>query len=241
MREGIGMKYAVFDIFADLAHFKKPFTTMSPQTYSFPTGTAAVGILAAILGLDKDAYWQYFATESHSLAIGIIKPIKKVVIPLNLLKTTQTKHFSRFESRKPSNVEFLKDAGFRFYVHLKEPSLFQQLIELLQRHETVYTVSLGLAYNLADIQYRGLYEEQPLTTEDWLEVASVVPTHELRELDFSERQIFSHRIPVLMKPQRKSREVLAYREYLFENEAKKIKARVKHCLRLENDEYILPL
>ena len=79
------MKFVVFDIWADYAQFKKPFTTMSPQTFSMPSGTAIVGLISAIVGLDKNEYWTKFPKNSYQLAIGIRETIKKVVIPFNTL------------------------------------------------------------------------------------------------------------------------------------------------------------
>jgi len=46
-------KYLVFDISASYGHFKKPYTTTSPLTYSIPTRTAVSGIIAAVLGFGK--------------------------------------------------------------------------------------------------------------------------------------------------------------------------------------------
>lgn len=235
------MKFVAFDVFADLAQFKKPFTTMSPQTFSFPTGTAAIGIIAAILGLDKNEYWTYFPPERYVLSLGVLKPIKKIVIPINLLKTTQPKHFYRFENHKPTNVEFVKEAGYRIYFHYRHEDLFEKLAGLLRRHESVYSVSLGQAGNLADVVFSGLWQAEQVSGPAWAEICSVIPAEEVQELDFSDLVLFSHRIPVRMKPEEKSREVTCYREYLFERDARKIRAKVNFFWRLDNGECIIPL
>lgn len=111
------MKFVVFEVTADLAQFKKPFTTMSPQTFGFPTGTALVGMIAAIVGLDKDKYWRYFPENDYQIAVGLIQgyPLKKVVVPINTLKTTSPTHFYRFKEHKRTTMEFIKDARFRIW------------------------------------------------------------------------------------------------------------------------------
>ena len=44
----------IFDISSEYGHFRKFNTTTSPLTYSIPTRTAVVGIIGAILGLERE-------------------------------------------------------------------------------------------------------------------------------------------------------------------------------------------
>ena len=46
-------KVLVFDIWSEYGHFKKPYTTTSPLTFSIPSRTALTGIIGAILGIEK--------------------------------------------------------------------------------------------------------------------------------------------------------------------------------------------
>jgi CRISPR-associated protein Cas5h len=234
------MEFVIFDIWADLAQFKKPFTTMSPQTFGFPTGTSLVGMISAIVGLDKKRYWEHFPENSYVLAVGVKKPVKKVVIPINTLKTTSRKHFSRFEEHKRTTIEFIKDGKFRVYFSWKDSERFQQLKSKLANHETHYTVSLGLAWNLADFRYVDTVNGLEKSGGDWIEFTSVIRKDLIEDVEFEDRKIFANRIPVRMKTDN-SREVEQYSEYLFENEGKPIRAKVKRYLHLENGENIVPL
>ena len=49
------MKIIVFDIKGKFAHFRKFYTNSSSLTYGIPPRTAICGILAAILGLERDS------------------------------------------------------------------------------------------------------------------------------------------------------------------------------------------
>ena len=60
-------KYLVFDISASYGHFKKPYTTTSPLTYSIPTRTAVTGIIAAMLGLGKEEHLKHFQRSKLKL------------------------------------------------------------------------------------------------------------------------------------------------------------------------------
>jgi len=237
------MQYVAFDIWADYAQFKKPFTTMSPQTFSIPTGTAVVGLISAIVGLDKDDYWSHFEENSFSLAIGVCDVIKKVVIPINTLKTTSTKHFYRFEQHKQTTMEFIKDGKFRIWFAWNDEGNFQKLVDNLKNHESFYTASLGLAWNIADFKYVGLWESETINPSgEFLKINSTIPKRLIGdndEIDFENRKIFVNNIPVRMKSDN-SRIVEHYDEYLFDSDGKPIRAIVSNVEKVGGD-YIIPL
>ncbi|MBL7110111.1 MAG: type I-B CRISPR-associated protein Cas5 [Candidatus Marinimicrobia bacterium] len=237
------MRYVVFDIWADYAQFKKPFTTMSPQTFSIPTGTAIVGLISAIVGLDKEEYWEYFPSDSFKMAIGVRDVIKKIVIPINTLKTTSTRHFYRFEQHKQTTMEFIKDGKFRIWFAWNDEENFQKLVNNLKNHESYYTASLGLAWNIADFEFIGFFEsEEVITNREFLEINSTIPKRLIGdndEIDFENRKIFVNNIPVRMKPDN-SRIVEQYGEYLFDSDGKPIRAIVGNVEKVGGD-YIIPL
>ncbi len=214
---------------------------MSPQTFSIPTGTAIVGMISAIVGLDKKKYWEYFPVNSYQLAIGVCETIKKVVIPFNTLKTTSPRHFYRFEQHKQTTMEFIKDGKFRIWFSWKNEKLFQYLVENLINHESHYTVSLGLAWNLADFDCLGLYEGVPFKSNgEFCEINSVIPKKLIganNQIDFENRKIFVNNIPVRMKSDN-SRIVEQYDEYLFDSDGKPIRAIVGGVIQVGDDNII---
>lgn len=237
------MKFVVFDIWADYAHFKKPFTTMSPQTFSIPTGTAIIGLISAIVGIDKNNYWEKFEKNSYQLAIGVRESIKKVIIPFNTLKTTSYKHFYRFESHKRTNMEFIKDGKFRIWFSWNDMDNFNKLIHNLKNHKSHYTVSLGLAWNIADFKFIGIFEGTFVKpNKKYFKINSVIPKRLIvqdGEIDFENRKIFLNNIPVRMRPDN-SRIVEKYDEYLFDNDGKPIRAIVDNIIKV-GGEYIILL
>lgn len=239
---GGNMKYVVFDIWADYAQFKKPFTTMSPQTFSIPTGTALVGLISAIVGLDKNHYWTHFQEDSYSLAVGIQDAIKKIVIPINTLKTTSPKHFYSFEQHKQTTMEFIKDGKFRVWFAWSDKEKFQQLVINLKNHESYYTASLGLAWNLADFQFVNIIDSKPVKSNGkFLHIHSIIPKRligDMEIIDFENRKIFMNNIPVRMRSDN-SRIVEHYGEYLFDSDGKPIRAKISNVLRV-GGEHIIP-
>jgi CRISPR-associated protein Cas5h len=233
------MKFLVFDVWADYAEFKKPFTTMSPQSFSIPTGTSTIGLISAVLGLDKNGYWQYFIDRKYKLAIGVKSPIKKVVIPINTIKVTAKTDFYRFRQHKQMTMEFIKDAYFRIYFYWENDKLFSDLVNKIKNHETFYTASLGLAWNLANFKFIGFFDSKEKTQQkDFNDFSSILKTSKIIDIDFGYERIFSNKIPVAM---RLNREVVEYNEYIFNSDGKNIRAKIDSFYNLDNGENIVPI
>lgn len=217
-------KYLVFDISAFYGHFKKPYTTTSPLTYSIPTRTAVAGIIAAMLGFHKEEYQKYFTKEEAKIGIGIRSPVKKVRISENFINTK--KSMSKIHERTQIKVEYLKDTCYRIYFTHKNEKIYKGLKELLTNHSTVYTISMGLSENLANYTFVGEFEGSNVSgNREFVEFSSVLPLDLLKKGDIDyedDREYFTETIPVEMD---ENRNVKEYREVLFERNSMKIKAK----------------
>ena len=80
------MKTLVFDIWADIGHFRKYYTTSSPLTFSFPSPPTIAGMLGAIIGSGKDRYLSDFALD-QMYQIGLLNPVKKFRWGINYINT----------------------------------------------------------------------------------------------------------------------------------------------------------
>ncbi|ODM24786.1 type I-B CRISPR-associated protein Cas5 [Clostridium sp. Bc-iso-3] len=225
-------KYLVFDIRACYGHFKKPYTTTSPLTYSIPTRTAVSGIIAAMLGFRKEEYQKHFTKDQAKIAIGIKSPIKKVRISENLINTKKSMNI--IHERTQIKVEFLKDACYRIYFTHANNQIYERLKELLNDHSTVYTISMGLSENLANYTFAGEFEGHEVNgNKEVVEFSSVLPLESLKKGDVEyedDREYFTETIPVEMD---EGRNVKEYREVLFERNSNKIRAKIDSYIRIE--------
>ncbi|MCX8153608.1 MAG: CRISPR-associated protein Cas5, partial [Candidatus Bathyarchaeota archaeon] len=64
----MNIKLVVFDAKCFFAHFRKHFSTTSSLSYSFPPRTTIAGMMAAILGYDRGAYYTTFSSEKCRIA-----------------------------------------------------------------------------------------------------------------------------------------------------------------------------
>jgi CRISPR-associated protein Cas5h len=233
---GIKMKVLVFDLRADLGHFKVPYTTTSPLTLPIPSKTAIYGILGAIVGLDKTNYLESFQQGSCRVSIGIRKPVKKTHISENLINTknvNKTNMFARMNSRKNAprtqvKIEFLKDPEFRLYIHHQDEELLRLLQHMVMAHKSKYTVCLGLSECLANFTYVGFFDAEGINNnQEVVEYRSVLPMDQIdskEDIVFDdERYYLRTHIPLEMNSQR---ELIKTGDFLIEGNGKGIRAKV---------------
>ena len=144
----------IFDISSEYGHFRKFNTTTSPLTYSIPTRTAVVGIIGAILGLEREIsegkykegtepIQEKFSKKNADIAIQILNPVKKVNIGFNLLNTKES--FFNIKNRTQIEFELLKDAKFRIYFAMSNKEVFNELSDKVKKHKYHFSPYLGLS------------------------------------------------------------------------------------------------
>ncbi|WP_338826157.1 hypothetical protein MTBGP_05250 [Moorella thermoacetica] len=168
----------VFDVAADLAMFRKSYTTTSQVSYAFPPPTAVAGLLAAIAGIDHGAgegcknaaFWQ--ALAGCRVAVGLKNPLRWVSTTVNLIKY-KTPNGSMGEHIQ-SKHQLVKNPRYRIYVSGGE--IYAEVKKRLERNEFIFTPFLGVAYALADITYVGEYRESIINDkETWVD--TIVPLY----------------------------------------------------------------
>lgn len=235
------MKVLIFDIWGDFALFKKFYTTSSQLTFSFPSPPTVKGILGAIIGCDKTNYLNVFSNEKCSIAVQILKPVKKIRLGLNQINTKEnfwrpTKKGTH-EARTQIPTEFLKDPAYRVYVLHKDENIFRVLAENIRKHKTFFTISLGLSELIADFRYVGILEVSERRNEE-TEISSVIPTSSIiNSLTFKEGdKYFKERIPVDMSP---DRVVERYEDVVYESQGHRILLKVQCYWKCEDGNSII--
>ncbi|MCK5606568.1 type I-B CRISPR-associated protein Cas5 [Candidatus Pacearchaeota archaeon] len=233
-------KVLVFDIWGDYGHFRKIETTTSPLTYSIPTGTAISGLIAAVLGLPRDSYYNQFSKENVRFAIKILHPIKKVRMNLNLIDTSTEPFFALWGKKNPRTqipFEFLKEPNYRIFVWLKKQALFNKLKEYLESHWSVYTPYLGISELIANFRFIGEFEAEPRQA-DGVEVNSVVRKDRskigIEEVKETMRWV-RETIPLYMNGERVVQE---YGEILFETNGKPLTLKRGEFYKIGDDNVI---
>ena len=139
------MKLLAFDIWGDYAYFRRGYTSTSTITFPFPSRTTISGLIAGILGLEKDSY--------HDILLSDIKSNPRVQV----------------------QAEFLKDVKYRIYVSLNDNNLMEELYSNLNEHKSIFTPCLGISECIADFSlvYDELFDLN-IVNEDNVDINSVV-------------------------------------------------------------------
>lgn len=226
------MRTLIFDIWGDFGHFKKFYTTSSPLTFSFPPPPTILGMVAAIVGLDKEEYLGVMNRANFKVAVRILEPVQKIRMGLNHINTKGNLWIpikkKNHDPRTQIRTEFLKNPCYRIYATSGDKELYEQLKEFLVDHKTYFTLSLGLSELLANYCFVGEAEISEVEGgKREREILSVVPLSNFKKKEIymeSNKKYFKERIPIAMT---RDRIVTKYEDIVFEAGGQGIKG----CLR----------
>lgn len=233
-------KLLIFDIWGEYAHFRKPYTTTSPLTYSIPSRTALTGIIGAIIGIEKEKNNVELNYEHCNLSLKLINPVKKVLINQNLIKTNTALMMSRIKQkggRTQIRFETLKDVKYRIYIEIFDSIKYDILKEKLVNHKPFYSICFGITEHIANSQFIGEfgYTEEKGSTE----IDSVINLEKIKKehLSFEDgKEYFADTYPLEMK---EDREVCKYGEILIERTGKRINIKNSNYIKVNNGENII--
>lgn len=216
----------IFDLYGDFAHFRKFYSTTSPVTFSIIPPVTILGVLGAILGLEKEEnhYLKVLNTAGTKVGIQLVKPVKKFRMGVNLINTKNDYWVPRHRpegARTQIRYELLKEAAFRLYVTMDDESLLNKLIEYVAEHKCVYTVSLGLSELLGNFCYINVQDfKWQEKSNEFVEVVTAVPVKEIMQggIDITPNwRYLKENMPLQMN---ELREVTNYGELITETQGK---------------------
>lgn len=169
---------------AKYGHFLRAEANANALTYPLPPPTAVIGLLGAILGLEKDSPQEILS--GLQIAITGSPPQKfwhRIKLrkdpPAQLSYTIKAKdkgsETPRPEKATLINQEWLWKPSFLISVALPtKPELFANLVNRLQNQHLHFSPSMGLSELFAQIDYQELKEAQ-LLPEGEYEIDSICP------------------------------------------------------------------
>jgi CRISPR-associated protein Cas5h len=153
------MNGCLIDVSGNWAHFRKPETNNNPLSHDFITKTAFVGMMGAVLGIERDEMKDLFPRLSNDLQYGVqVRRVKK-----------ESWGFlgRRVESgeKTPKQMEFLRNPNFRVALFLREEQSeneFRTFLSFLKNDMAKFTPVLGLHNCPANLSFvaEGTFEIQ---------------------------------------------------------------------------------
>jgi CRISPR-associated protein Cas5h len=199
----------VFKVKGQFGHWRKWFTTVSPLTYSFPPRTAIVGLIGAILGIQRDDIPQRFPLEATYTAVCPLEPIIKDRLPQNWYQSPVRiirgrVSLDKTEQTFQANLEVIRRPCYCIVFWHKEKSLMRELTQRLKEKRWFYPPYLGILGFLADVEFEAEDEAEEVRERE-IELHSVLPlsiSSSPVELDPSRNYIREERIPLEVFPGR---------------------------------------
>jgi CRISPR-associated protein Cas5h len=181
----------VFDVQGQWGHFKRVDGNLVKETYRIPPRTTVAGLVAAILGIDRDGYYDLFARGRSAVAVEPTTDLRTINVPVNAMSTANSSEgLQKVNSRgggptvvftDPSynrqqhNYEVLVDPAYRIYLWFEDEDRLNELDELLAEGRSHYTPSLGLSEYLASVERVGRFDVTPIEEDEPVKVDSTVP------------------------------------------------------------------
>lgn|GEM_PF-302427 len=158
----------VFDLTGSMAHFRKYYTNSSSLTYGFPPRTVLMGIIAAILGMERDSYYETLDRGGFSVAVKV--PGRRLMQTVNYTRTTKDdlsvlRRFGTVPGTQIPMELLLPDKEhsrlcFRIFFTHPDSKLLSETAHRLKENRSYYPLYLGLTECPAIPEYRGLFKAQ---------------------------------------------------------------------------------
>ncbi len=220
----------IFDISGHMAHFRKFYTNSSSLSYSFPPRPTICGLVAGILGRERDSYYEDFSLGKCGIGVSMRTPIRKITQTVNYVMTKDRYQVDGSKGGTQIPIEFVfPRAGmtlliYRIYFWHADETILNELSWKVKEKRPIYPPYLGITECPAEIRWIALVESDDLRyLKDVGEprpISTVVPMSRVRGngLKISPGiQILKDRIPLELSP---GRYLSSVDDVIYERECK---------------------
>lgn len=200
-------QFLVFDWKGFMAHFRQFDANSSSLSYSFPPPTVIMGMLAGILGIERDQYYTMFAPDQVRLGVQIRTVPRKIMQTVNYIfaKSPNDLNMSGENLHTQIPVEFVVAKNFpkaplhyRIAVQCLNIDLKLRLQQAIEQIRFKYLPYLGSAPFGSWLEWPG----EPEEVEQIKEAEAIVDTVvDLKSLDLQSisLDIIHHQPPAFFK------------------------------------------
>lgn len=227
-----------FTVRGPWGHFRRVEGNVVKQTYRVIPRTTVAGLLAAVLGIERDGYYDLFAPEASAVAIEPISELRTVNMPMNTLSTAKSDLRSLnpqgtisirlpnpTKPRQQHNYEVLVQPAYRIDVSLTDDEHYRRLRTVLSEGKSHYVPSLGLSEHLAEIEYHGEFTVEESTKDGVVAVDSAVPGAVDDVVLTPEARCQVEESPAFMTTDGGGRTTMAFTAYTYSPDAEPLEVR----------------
>jgi len=174
----------IFDIKGKMAHFRKFYTNASSLSYDFPPRTTITGLIAGLLGRQRDTYYEEFSSDRCRIALSIQTPTRKIMQTVNYMKVESLGDLNASGGPDQTPLEILLPLRFTseikyriFFHHSDREGIMKDLREVLISDKPIYPPYLGLSEFIGETNFVDYAEGNKIEfheSEQAIEVTTVV-------------------------------------------------------------------
>ncbi|MGI5883244.1 MAG: CRISPR-associated protein Cas5 [Dethiobacteria bacterium] len=218
-----------FRLSGRIAHFLRAEAGVTALSYPIPTRTVMLGIIGAVLGLEKDT--PQALLEPFQIAVSGKAPLTHwhrvklrkdppAALPLVIKKTQKRNVATRTERASLIVQEWLINPGYDAWAILPEP-FHSEFESRLRKRRWHFQPSLGLSEMMAELEYIALEPAKKLVKAVYPVNSVINQEHaevELKELYENRLSIQLLRMPRMVTPER----VFTHATYLYETQVRPV-------------------
>lgn len=237
----------IFDLKGSIAHFRKFYTSSSSLSYSFPPRTTIIGLIGALLGRERDSYYEEFGCDNCKIALSIRKPLRKIMQTVNYIRTKKEDGYASAEgvikrffekqiSKYPTPIELVMPPKltdkilYRIYFFHQNTRVMDELATMVKNGKTKYPLYFGLSEFLAESEFIADVAQQNIkkcSDRNAVAIASVCNLAHIVELTFDNLetaetvQYIDEKMPLEFAT---NREIKSAASFIYEKNQRMIKA-----------------
>lgn len=170
----------------DIAHFQRPVSMSTKQTYRIPPRSAVAGLFAGGLGYASNEYYEQFDPEQTKIGVEVLNDISTLDLGCNFRMSQKSQTTKPSESlpraqyaedfvdasHVQESIEYVRNPEYNLYV-MSKGSVIQDLVDILSEQKWHYQPYFGSSECFAE--FTGYEKTSAEEIGETVEVDSVVP------------------------------------------------------------------
>lgn len=207
-----------FTVSAEFAHYRRIEGSTTKQTYQIPPRTTIVGMIAAILGYQRDTYYDELSPDALQIGVVVESTINTMQIPqlqlstqessdltypssenekITDFKSVNSKELAQDATRQRYTMEYISEPVYTIYIHHTEKKIMDDLIQSLTQNQFVYSPYLGTTECIARISDAKRVELESINSKN-CGVNSIVNAEQIN-LEKTDGNVYYERVPYDME------------------------------------------
>jgi CRISPR-associated protein Cas5h len=174
------MKAIQFEISGQWGHFRKTETNNNPLSHDFITKTALVGVIGAVVGIEREPMRRFFPILCDALLYGV--EVRNVVKKQSWGFTLRSAS-NLFES-SPRYMEILSMPKFSIVLACRNGAdtegVFEKFCEMVKNQQACFTPVLGLHNCPAELIFENEGEIEDVQSGNFKTLGFISPNHKYK-------------------------------------------------------------